>query len=95
MPDRPQPAIVHSASILKSLGLFTRVVTIFAARFTGGFNRFVTSTVAPVASGWSYLAGWEFHPLGKRRLTTAHAKSGHIDCSQEWVKSAVLILTGS
>jgi hypothetical protein len=25
----------------------------FVARFTEGFNRFVTSTVAPVASGWS------------------------------------------
>ena len=57
---------MHSASILKSLGLFTRAVTIFAARFTGGFNRFVTSTVAPVASGWSSLAAWNFHPLGKR-----------------------------
>lgn len=25
----------------------------FVTRFTEGFNRFVTSTVAPVASGWS------------------------------------------
>ncbi len=25
----------------------------FVTRFTGGFNHFVTSTVAPVASGWS------------------------------------------
>ena len=55
----------------------THAATIFAARFTGGFNRFVTSTVAPVASGWSSLAGWDFHPLGKRRLTTAHARSRH------------------
>ena len=27
------------------------------------------------------VAGWGFHPLGKRRLTTAHANSGHSDCS--------------
>ena len=32
-----------------TLALSPYVVT----RFTGGFNRFVTSTVAPVASGWS------------------------------------------
>jgi hypothetical protein len=25
----------------------------FVTRFTGGFNHFVTSTIAPVASGWS------------------------------------------
>ena len=24
-----------------------------------------------------HIAGWDFHPLGKRRLTTAHASSGH------------------
>jgi len=40
-------------------------------RFTGGFNRFVTSTVAPVASGWSSLPGgtlthWESAALPRR-----------------------------
>ena len=45
--------------------------TIFAARFTAGFNRFVTSTVAPVASGWSRLPGgifthWESAALSRR-----------------------------
>jgi hypothetical protein len=44
-------------------GLHTRAVTVFRDSFTEGFNRFVTSTVAPVASGWSNFAGWEFHPL--------------------------------
>ena len=34
-------------------GLYTRAVTIFVTRFTGGFNHFVASIVAPVASGWS------------------------------------------
>jgi hypothetical protein len=28
-----------------------------------GFGHFVTSMTAPVASGWSELAGWGFHPL--------------------------------
>ena len=40
-------------SVHSRYGLHTRAVTIFATRFTGGFNHFVTSTVAPVASGWS------------------------------------------
>ena len=38
-------------------GLHTRTVTLFRDSFTEGFNRFVTSTVAPVASGWSSLPG--------------------------------------
>ena len=39
-------------------GLHTRHVTVFRdALVTRGFNRFVTSTVAPVASGWSISPG--------------------------------------
>src|SRR5713101_8276252 len=41
-----------------------------------GFSHFVTSMIAPIASGWS---GWRvgLAPTGKRRLCTAHANSGH------------------
>ena len=42
--------------------------------YTEGFSHFVTSMTAPVASGWSDLAGWDFHPLESARLCTAHAK---------------------
>ena len=43
---------------------------LYAARVTRGFNSFVTSTIAPVASGWnSSRVG--LSPTGKRRLTTA------------------------
>ena len=28
-----------------------------------GFSHFVTSMTAPIASGWSKIAGWDFHPL--------------------------------
>ena len=45
-------------------------------RLTEGFNYFVTSTVAPVASGWS-ICRVGFSPTGKRRLFTAHANSGN------------------
>jgi len=28
-----------------------------------GFSYFVTSITAPIASGWSEIAGWDSHPL--------------------------------
>jgi hypothetical protein len=28
-----------------------------------GFSHLVTSMTAPIASGWSEFAGWDFHPL--------------------------------
>jgi hypothetical protein len=31
--------------------------------YTRGFSRFVTSMTAPIASGWSNIAGWDSHPL--------------------------------
>jgi hypothetical protein len=34
-----------------------------------GFSHFVTSTTAPVASGWSDFAGWGFHPLESAALS--------------------------
>src|SRR5260370_23322239 len=41
-----------------------------------GFSQFVTSVAAPVASGWSvFRVG--LAPTGKRRLITAHTRSGH------------------
>jgi hypothetical protein len=43
---------------------------------TEGFSHFVTSMTAPVASGWS-VRRVGLAPPGKRRLLTAHAKSGH------------------
>jgi hypothetical protein len=40
-----------------------------------GFSHFVTSIAAPVASGWS-VRRVGFAPTGKRRLVTAHGRSG-------------------
>jgi len=34
--------------------------------YTGGFSRFVASTAAPIATGWSDLAGRDSHPLRNR-----------------------------
>ena len=58
-------------------GLHTRTVTVFRDGFTEGFNRFVTSTVAPLASGWSSCRVG-LSPTGKRRLSTAHPQSGRL-----------------
>src|SRR6266481_3408912 len=57
-------------------GLHTRAVTVYRDTLTVGFSHFVTSMTAPVASGWSGCRVG-LAPTGKRRLFTAHAKSGH------------------
>ena len=49
---------------------------LYVTSYTEGFSHFVTSMTAPVASGWS-VRRVGFAPTGKRRLLTAHAKSGH------------------
>ena len=57
-------------------GLHNRAVTVFCDTLSEGFGHFVTSIAAPVASGWSGCRVG-FAPTGKRRLFTAHAKTGH------------------
>jgi hypothetical protein len=56
-------------------GLHTRAVTVYRDTQTRGFSHFVTSMTAPVASGWSGCRVG-FAPTGKRRLATAHTRSG-------------------
>ena len=56
-------------------GLHTRAVTVYRDTLTGGFSHFVTSMTAPVASGWSGCRVG-LAPTGKRRLVTAHTRSG-------------------
>jgi hypothetical protein len=46
---------------------------------TEGFSHFVTSMTAPVACGWSG-GRVRLAPTGKRRLYTAHARSGRMHC---------------
>src|SRR4030088_1755860 len=56
-------------------GLHTRAVTVYRDTLSEGFSHFVTSMTAPAASGWSGCRVG-LAPTGKRRLVTAHAKSG-------------------
>ena len=57
-------------------GLHTRAVTVYRDTLIEGFSHFVTSMTAPIASGWSGCRVG-LAPTGKRRLFTAHERSGH------------------
>jgi len=52
----------------------------FMALYTKGFHRFVTSTMAPVASGRSETCRVGFAPTGKLRLSTAHVNKFLTQC---------------
>jgi hypothetical protein len=56
-------------------GLHVRRVP-YRTLYTEGFNRFVTSSIAPIATGWSERCRVGFAPTGKQRLGTAHEISG-------------------
>ncbi|CAH2805254.1 MAG: hypothetical protein CBCREVIR_2381, partial [Candidatus Burkholderia crenata] len=67
--------------LFEACSAFTRVTACklvlspyFVTRFTEGFNRFVTSTIAPVAFRLERLPGGAYTRWEKRRLCTAHAK---------------------
>jgi hypothetical protein len=38
-------------------------------RYIEGFSHFVASMTAPIASGWSKIAGWDSHPLRNAAFT--------------------------
>ena len=61
-------------SVHKHYGLHVRRVT-YMSLYTEGFNRFVSSTIAPIATGWSETCRVGFAPTEKLRLGTAHWKS--------------------
>ena len=53
--------------------MFTCVAACMLAKslrtlYTEGFNRFVTSTIAPIASGWNVSCRAEFAPTEKQHL---------------------------
>jgi len=55
--------------LFEDCSAFTRVTACTLAgspkviRYIEGFSHFVTSMTAPIASGWSNIAGWDSHPL--------------------------------
>src|ERR1700721_2881388 len=67
--------------LFEACSAFTRVTACTLAlppirgTHSEGFSYFVTSIAAPVASGWSSCRVG-LAPTGKRRLSTAHTRSG-------------------
>src|SRR5712691_9111796 len=67
--------------LFEACSAFTRVTACTLAlspirdTLTEGFSHFVSSMTAPVASGWSGCRVG-LAPTGKRRLSTAHTRSG-------------------
>src|SRR5208283_1734586 len=73
-------------SVHSRYGLHTHQVT-FMTLYTGGVRRFVTSTTAPIATGWNESCRAGFAPAGKPCLCTAHMiKDVIVPCSQVVVK---------
>src|SRR5437762_1521247 len=68
--------------LFEACSAFTRVTACTLAlspirdTLTEGFSHFVTSMTAPIASGWS-VCRVGLAPTGKRRLVTAHTRTGH------------------
>jgi hypothetical protein len=68
--------------LFEACSAFTRVTACTLAlspirdTLTEGFSHFVSSMTAPVASGWSGCRVG-LAPTGKRRLSTAHTRTGH------------------
>jgi hypothetical protein len=62
--------------VFEACSAFTHVTACMLAEsparffYTGGFSGFVTSTTAPIATGWNEpVRGWELHPLWTKRLS--------------------------
>ena len=63
-------------SVHSRYGLHTRQVTCMTL-YIGGFSRFVTSTTAPIATGWNESCRVGFAPTERPCLRTAH-KIDHV-----------------
>ena len=78
--DSLPPSHAGSASVLsisrpaqRSLLVTACVLARFLRTlFTEGFSRFVTSTTAPIAAGWSNSCRTGLPPAGSARVSTAH-----------------------
>src|SRR5207302_223750 len=68
--------------LFEACSAFTRVTACILAlspirdTLIEGFSHFVTSMTAAIASGWS-VCRVGLAPTGKRRLVTAHTRTGH------------------
>jgi hypothetical protein len=69
-------------TLFEACSAFTHVTACILAKspnvtlYTKGFSRFVTSTTAPIATGWSESCRAGFAPAERPCLCTAHEKGG-------------------
>src|SRR5260370_42339375 len=63
-------------------GLHTRAVTVFRDPLSEGFRHFVSSMPARLLPAGA-VAGWDLHPREKRRLVTAHTRTGRMTPDHE------------
>src|SRR6202167_4441121 len=61
--------LFEDCSAFTRVAAHTLALSPIVTRYTEGFSHFVTSMTAPVASGWSDLAGWDSHPLESAALS--------------------------
>ena len=82
--------------IFEACSAFTRVTACTLAgppkviRYIEGFSYFVTSITAPIASGWSEIAGWDSHPLENAAFARRTPKTdifNAIRCNVKAIKS--------
>jgi hypothetical protein len=84
-------------SLFEDCSAFTHVTACTLAespkviRYIEGFSHFVASMTAPIASGWSKSCRVGLTPTEKRRLSTAHATSGHSE-ETESIQSAMYLV---
>jgi len=68
---RPLTACTHAKSPL-------------VIRYIEGFSHFVTSMTAPIASGWSKIAGWDLHPLRNAAFARRTPEAAFLPLSINW-----------
>jgi hypothetical protein len=74
--DRGRPEVAGSSSAFTRVAACTLALSPIRDTLIEGFSHFVTSMTAPIASGWSGCRVG-LAPTAKRRLCTAHTRSGH------------------
>jgi len=77
-PTESASALLFSGSAQRSLLVAARVLarSPTVTLYTEGSNRFVTSTVTPIATGWSDSCRVGLPPTGRAHVFTAHGNPG-------------------
>ena len=93
LPQRRRPSLIYGQvgfriTLFEACSTFTHVTACVVAkspkatRYIRGFSRFVASSTAPIATGWSDPCRVGFAPTEEVHLSTAHHKWGSL-CRRE------------